>query len=208
MMKLAIFGAGGHGKVVASIALRAGWKIIEFYDDAWPARTMHSHWPMVGNSESLLANIGNYDGWIVAIGNNRTRLRKIEELEAYNATLVTLIDPDAMVSSFATVGAGTVIVAKSAIQVDCELGRGCIVNTGATVGHDCKLKDAVHVSSGANLAGGVQVGKCSWIGIGSAVKQLVCIGDDVMVGVGSAVVKDVASGQTVVGAPARPVVRT
>lgn len=204
-MKLAVLGASGHGKVVAGIALRRGWKTIDFFDDAWPMKTTHRHWSVVGNTETLRSRMDEYDGWFVAIGDNRIRLKKINEFQDNFATLITLVDPDAHVSEFASIGAGTVVVTKAVVHVDCELGIGCIINTSATVDHDCKLSDGVHISPGANLAGGVHIGTCSWVGIGAAVKQLIRIGDDAVIGAGAAVVKDVAPRNTVTGTPARPV---
>ena len=34
MLRLAIIGAGGHGRVVAEIAESSGWKTIHFYEDS------------------------------------------------------------------------------------------------------------------------------------------------------------------------------
>src|SRR5690606_24126355 len=36
MIRLAILGASGHGKVVADCAELCGWSVVEFFDDAWP----------------------------------------------------------------------------------------------------------------------------------------------------------------------------
>ncbi|MOA55555.1 putative acetyltransferase EpsM [compost metagenome] len=69
------------------------------------------------------------------------------------------------------------------------------------------MSSAVHISPGARLAGGVKVGEQSWIGIGSCVRQLVNIGRFVIVGAGAAVVDDIPDGMTVVGIPARQLVK-
>lgn len=203
MRCLAIMGASGHGKVVADVALRLGWQEIVFFDDEWPTKKQNGHWKVLGNGKDLISRLGRFDGVIVGIGNNEIRWEKFNELRSHSANLVSLIDPNAVVSQFATVGTGSVVFAGAIVQVDSILGEACIINTGSTVDHDCVLDDSVHISPGANLAGGVHVGPRSWVGIGANVKQLVQIGADVMVGAGAAVIRNVPDGQTVVGVPAR-----
>jgi hypothetical protein len=56
MRKLAIFGASGHGLVVADAAESTlSWDMICFYDDKWPALNRNKSWGVVGNFEMLLA---------------------------------------------------------------------------------------------------------------------------------------------------------
>lgn len=203
MNRLAILGASGHGKVVADTAECCGWQSIEFFDDAWPERQRNSAWPVVGDSAALLESVSQFDGVVVAIGNNRIRQDKLLVLQAAGARLATLIHPAATFSRYARIGAGSVIFAGAVVNADACIGMGAILNTGCSIDHDCVLGDAVHVSPGARLAGGVRVGELSWIGIGSSVRQLVCIGRGAMVGAGAAVVADVADGLTVAGVPAR-----
>lgn len=204
MKRLALLGASGHGKVVADAALAAGWQSVVFFDDAWPGRSVNGHWPVLGDTAALLARLPEFDGVLVAIGDCATRWQKQQALRAAGAPLVTVVHPHACVSSLATLGMGSVVMAGAVVNVDAVVGEACIINTGATVDHDCRLAHAVHVSPGANLSGNVTVGACSWLGVGSAVRQGIRIGDDVMVGAGAVVVKPVPDGQTVVGNPARP----
>lgn len=204
MSRLAILGASGHGKVVADVAECCGWSELVFFDDAWPTRTTNGVWTIVGNTESLLACLEEFDGVIVGIGNNRIRQEKMQMLMRKGARLISLLHPHAVVSRHAVVGTGSVIMAGAVINVGSVIGLGAILNTSSSVDHDCSLGDFVHVSPGANLAGGVEVGQRSWIGIGASVRQLVKIGAEAVVGAGAAVVGDVADGITVVGVPARP----
>jgi sugar O-acyltransferase (sialic acid O-acetyltransferase NeuD family) len=203
---LAILGASGHGKVVADIALQTGWKSVVFYDDAWPERSHVEHWEVRGGMPRLLDDLAQFEGVLVAIGNNAVRENTLKVLSADGARLVTLVHPKATVSSLARLGEGTVVVAGAVINAFAILGKGTIVNTSATVGHDCRLGSYVHVAPGANVAGNVNVGRGSWVGVGAAIRQGVSIGEEVVVGAGAAVVADIADGLTVVGVPARPLV--
>lgn len=205
--RLAILGASGHGKVVADIALQSGWGEVCFYDDAYPALGMVEQWPVAGIFETLLRDLAGFDGVAVAIGDNRIRSARLEMLLDHGGNTVTLIHPRAIVSPFATLAPGCVVVAGAVINAFAVLARGCIVNTAATVGHDCRLAQGVHIASGANLAGDVSVGCFTWVGVGAAVRQGICLGDGVTVGAGAAVIHDVSDGATVVGVPARPLRR-
>jgi len=203
MKKLAILGASGHGKVIADAAECAGWAVA-FFDDAREAGTFCRDWPIHGNTEDLTVGGLEYDGVIVGVGDNATRLAKTQLLIESGCAVVTIIHPRSVVSDYAAIGVGSAVLAGSVINVDCTIGIAAIISTGATIDHDCHLDNGVHVSPGANLAGGVSVGERSWIGIGSCVKEQIVVGKNVVVGAGSSVVRDVPDDQTVVGSPARP----
>jgi sugar O-acyltransferase (sialic acid O-acetyltransferase NeuD family) len=207
MRRLAILGASGHGKVVADAAVAAGWHEIVFYDDAWPGRGTNGRWSVAGDTAALVDALGDHDGVVVGVGNNRARIDLTRRLTDSGAELVSVVHPRAVVSQYAEIGDGTVAFAGAVVNIDSTVGRACIINTGATVDHDCALADGVHLSPGAHLAGGVTVGEASWIGIGACVKQLVTIDSDVTVGAGAVVVSHVSAAQTVVGVPAKPVER-
>lgn len=203
MKALAVLGASGHGKVVADCAELCGWQSVVFFDDAWPSLAMNGRWPVAGDTAALLQSLTDYDGVIVAIGNNAIRFDKLKELQQVQAPLVSLVHPAATVSRYAQLGIGSVVFAGTVVNVDAVLGQGVIVNTSASVDHDCVLGDCVHVSPGARIAGGVKIGARSWVGIGASVRQLVTVAEDVTVGAGAAVVKNVDAGRTVMGVPAR-----
>ncbi|MDH5424071.1 MAG: acetyltransferase [Gammaproteobacteria bacterium] len=206
MKRLAVLGASGHGKVVADCATVSGWEKIVFYDDAWPEYKVNGVWAVVGNTDTLLNELSQYDGVIVAIGDNATRLKKMTELASKDAKLVNIIHPSAVMSRYVTLGIGSVVMPKAVINVDAVLGNSCIINTGATIDHDCSLGDGVHVSPGANIAGGVVIGNCAWLGIGSSVRQLVNIGEHTVVGAGAVVVNDIEAHTVVTGVPAKQAV--
>ena len=203
MSFLAILGASGHGKVVADAAEQIGWKNIHFFDDAWPGFTQNGAWRVVGSSVELLTSLHEYDGVIVGIGDNSVRSRKLRDLEAAGANLVSVVHPSAKVSPYARLGVGSVVFANAAINTDATIGAGAIVNTGSVVEHDCVLGNCTHVSPNATLAGGVKVGDLAWVGANACVKQLVSIGSGVVIGMGSVVLQDVVSGQVIAGNPAK-----
>lgn len=207
MKKLAILGASGHGKVIADAALLSGFDSVVFFDDAWPKLAANGCWQVVGDSAQLLSRCCEFDGVIVAIGNNSVRASKSIALMNAGAMLTTVVHPSAVVSPFAVIGSGSFIAAGAVVQVDAVIGRFCIVNTNAVVEHDCTLGEAVHISPGAMLAGAVSVGDRSWVGIGACARQLVSIGSDIIVGAGAVVVRSISDSCIVVGNPAKPLIR-
>lgn len=203
MKTLAIFGASGHGKVLADSALLCGWESIVFFDDAWPDLTVNVRWPVLGDTKELMESFSEFDGVIVAIGNNSVRLEKTLLLKNIGAKLISLVHPNSIVSPFSTVGVGSFIGAGAVIQVDTKVGDACIINTNSVVEHDCVIGSGVHISPSCSLAGGVIVSDNSWIGIGASVNQLVTIGKNVIVGAGGVVIRNIPDELTVVGNPAR-----
>lgn len=207
MKALAIVGAGRHGRVVAECAELLGCSRIGlFYTDTVPSERPDP-WVLEGRQDALMARRGEFDAFVVAIGDNARRLAVHSDLKAAGLEAKTLVHPRAILSAYATVGVGSVLLAGACAVVGARLGEAVIINTAATVDHDCVLGDGVHVSPGAHLAGGVRVGERSWIGIGAVVRQGVSIGRDAVIGAGAVVVRDVPDGVTVVGNPARPLER-
>ncbi|MER1967989.1 acetyltransferase [Castellaniella sp. GW247-6E4] len=207
MKRLAILGASGHGKVVAEVALSAGWASVDFYDDAWPGKRRSGKWVISGDTSAFLKDPGRFDGAAVAIGNNAIRMKVIWQLQAAGIELATLVHPSAMISDSARLGAGAVAMAGAVVNADAVVGAGVILNTLCSVDHDCVLGDGVHISPGAHLAGDVRVGEQSWVGIGVSIRQGVTVGRLVTIGAGAAVVCDIADNLTVAGVPAKELIR-
>jgi len=208
MKSCAILGASGHGKVVAEIAELNGYQNITFFDDRWPSLVSLEHWRVSGDTAALLAKAAEYDVTVIAIGHNATRCAKQRELSTAGANFELLAHPSAVISQYANINVGTVIMSNAVVNPFSHIGLGCIINTGSTVDHDCRLAEGVHISPGVNLAGGVEVGENTWIGLGSQVKQLVAIGRDVVVGAGSTLINHVPDFQTVVGSPAHRLIKS
>jgi acetyltransferase EpsM len=82
-----------------------------------------------------------------------------------------------------------------------------IINSSAVVEHECRIGDFAHVSSASALAGNVTVGEGAFLGVGARVLPGRRVGAWATVGAGAVVVDDVPDGLTVVGVPARPLVR-
>lgn len=200
--RLLIIGAGGHGKVVADIALKMDrWDYIAFLDDNDDIKTSMGI-EVIGKSADMFRYIKDYDIF-VAIGNNETRKVIQEKLEVEGASIPVLIHPDAIIGEKVEINAGTVVMAGVVVNCCTIIGKGCIINTGATIDHDNLIEDYVHISPGVHTAGAVRIGKGTWLGIGSIVSNNIKITSDCTIGAGSVVVRDIDKSGTYVGVPAR-----
>lgn len=200
--KLLIIGAGGHGKVVADIALKMDrWKEIAFLDDNEDIKTSMGI-EVIGKSADMYRYIKDYDIF-VAIGTNEMRKIIQEKLEIRGANIPVLIHPEAVIGREVEIGVGTVIMAGVVVNCCTTIGKGCIINTGATIDHDNLIEDYVHISPGVHTAGAVRIGKGTWLGIGSIVSNNITITSGCTIGAGAVVVKDIDKSGNYVGVPAR-----
>lgn len=198
--EVVIIGAGGHGKVIADIILKAGDKIKGFLDDSYPVKQYFIGYPILGKT-SACKEIKDV-AFVIAIGNSHIRekiVKEVGELEWYTA-----IHPTAVVSSLdVSVGEGTVVMANAVINPGTHIGKHCIINSGAIVEHDNQISDYVHVSVGAKLAGTVSLGDRTWIGIGAVISNNISICEECMIGAGAVVVKDIERPGIYTGIPAK-----
>ncbi|MDH7602741.1 MAG: acetyltransferase [Armatimonadota bacterium] len=201
MKAIYIYGAGGHGAVVAEIAHLLGYDILGFVDDN-SALTGKSvlDWKVLGTGDLIP------DGATVAlgIGDNVTRAALTQRARDRKWSLPVLVHPSAIISPSAVLGAGTVVMAQVAVNARARIGEACILNTSCSVDHDCSIGCAVHIAPGVRLAGSVTVGDRTLVGIGSCARPGVCIGCDCIIGAGSVVVCDIPDYCVAYGNPARP----
>jgi sugar O-acyltransferase (sialic acid O-acetyltransferase NeuD family) len=199
---LFIFGAGGHGKVIADLSERIGYNVF-FYDDSYPEKNNNEHWPIIGSFFDLLALDPSLYDLAVAIGDNVIRENKVMLLLKKGFHLPVLTDSTAMVSKYAEIGSGSVIFAGAVVNAFSKIGTGCIVNTCAVIDHDTVVGDFSHICPNVTLAGDVNIGNNCWIGIGSQVKEQLTIGENSLIGAGSTVLGDLPNDVMAYGSPAK-----
>ena len=206
-----IWGAGGHGKVVADLVRALGHELVGFVD-ADAAKVGQVVEPggarVLLTDEALgaaLARDGCYphgaSALALAVGDNARRQRCLGALDGRHVP--ALVHPTATCSPSASFGRGAVVFARAVVNADAHVDAGAIVNSGAIVEHDCYISYAAHISPGAVLAGRVRVGARSWIGAGAVVIHGRTVGRDAIVGAGAVVIRDVPDDVTVVGNPGR-----
>ncbi len=195
---ITLIGAGGHARVAAACARRAGLVIGTVLD-----ADLQRVGQVVGGIEVTDDDQRVAGLFHLAIGSNRTR--RDLALARPGADWATIIDPDASLADDVICDVGILIGMGARIQAGARLGRHVIVNTGAIVEHDCVVGDFAHIAPGAVLTGGVQVGEGVMVGAGAVVLPGLTIGDWAVVGAGAVLTRSVEAGTTVVGIPAHRV---
>ena len=188
--KLAIIGAGGHGKVVGEIALLNQYDTINFFDDRIN-EIKNFPFNIIGNLEFLKKSLKNYDNFFVAIGDNVVRCDKISWLKNEKKNIVSLIHPKSTVSQFSSIEAGSCVMANAVINAGTSIKEGVIINTSSSIDHDCLIEDNAHISPNCSLSGNVKVGKFTHLGTGTSVHPGINIGQNVKTGIGSKIYKDI-----------------
>jgi sugar O-acyltransferase (sialic acid O-acetyltransferase NeuD family) len=199
---LVVYGCGGHGKVVADIALTRGLSVAGFVDDGAAVGSRILGLPVLGGAGWLEASCSRVSV-ALGIGDKSARRRVYELCAKLGMVPVTLIHPTAAVAASARLGAGVVVMAQAVINPDARVGDGVIINSGAVVEHDCEVGAFTHLAPNATLGGAVRIGAFAHVGLGASVLPGKVIGDEAMVGAGAVVVADVPPRVVVVGVPAR-----
>src|SRR4051812_16400441 len=204
--KVFIYGAGGHGKVIADMLLTArvaGFAGFVDDDDKNKGRSILGYRVLGGpawlKEQAAVADIEI----VLGIGDNSGRRAVAERCRAWGAVLRTTLHPSAVVARSAKLGAGTVVMAHATINPDAELGEGAIVNTGAVVEHDVKAGNYAHLSPNSTMGGAAAIGELSLLGTGAIILPGVSVGSRTVVGAGAVVTESLPDNVVAVGVPAR-----
>ena len=107
---------------------------------------------------------------------------------------------------------GAILCPFVTLTSNIRIGKHFHANHYSYVEHDCVIGDYVTFAPGVKCNGNVVVEDHAYIGAGAVIKQgqpgqPLVIGRGAMVGMGAVVTKNVPPGATVVGNPARPLIK-
>lgn len=200
-----LIGSGGHALVVLDslMALGVAPELVTVHDQN-PDRIGKVEGGQI--IEGLDASLLSMQKVHVCIGDNFVRARVAAMLVDAGCILHSVVDPRAIVSPSAAIGAGSFIAPGAIVGAAATLARCTIVNHGAIVDHECALADFVHIAPGATLAGAVTVGHSTLVGAGANILPRVSVGARTIIGAGAVLIDDAADGAVYVGVPARKVI--
>jgi sugar O-acyltransferase (sialic acid O-acetyltransferase NeuD family) len=201
-----VYGASGHGKVVADILVSKGdAEFAGFVDDREELRgTKVLGFPVFGDNEWLRQETSKSRVAIaLGVGDSRCRQLLADRCSRWQIDILTLVHPAATVSRTAEMCRGAVVMAGAVVNPDAKVGTGAIVNTGAVVEHDAEVGDYAHLAPNAAMGGASQLGAFSHLGLGAVVRECIRIGHHTTVGAGAAVVKNLPDHVVAIGVPAR-----
>lgn len=202
MNEVIVAGAGAHCKVVLDILMDStDYKVIGLLDSNVGKKIFDI--PVIGTDEELekLYRQGVRYGF-VAIGSNTVRRKVQEKMEQIGFEIITLVSRHAVISRFASVASGTVVMPGAIINAGAQIGKGCIINTNCSVDHDCQIGDFCHIAPGCAVSGSTHVGQNVFLGTGTRVIDYITIGENTMVGAGATVISNLPPHCLAVGTPA------
>jgi sugar O-acyltransferase (sialic acid O-acetyltransferase NeuD family) len=217
MKNFAIFGASGYGREVLPLvrnqlhsALEAGDVDLVFVDD-YPSA------PLVNGQRVL-----TYAQWLnepassrhmnVAIANSRMREQLVERCAADGVKFFEVRASNVVQLDDVQLGVGFVLCPFVTLTSNIRIGQHFHANIYSYVAHDCVVGDFVTFAPGVMCNGNVHIEDHAYIGTGAVIKQglpdaPLVIGRGAVVGMGAVVTKSVPPGMTVVGNPARALIK-
>jgi sugar O-acyltransferase (sialic acid O-acetyltransferase NeuD family) len=162
--------------------------------------------------EEFLALPAGRREFTVAIAASAVRQRLAEDLLRAGAEPLEVRAGTATVMDANVIGPGAILCGYTTVTSNVRIGAFFHANLYSYVEHDSVIGDYVTFAPGVHCNGNVHIGDHAYIGSGAILRQgtndkPLVIGAGAIVGMGAVVTKDVAPGETVVGNPARPLVR-
>ena len=209
-----VYGASGFGREIMPL-LRAQVSndpdaICVFVDDDGSEDTVNSQKCM--SFEQFVGYPAENRAVSLAIGDGMVRSKLAEKCEMAGVGFINVRAQNSMVLDESLVGSGLILCGFSTITSNASIGRHFHGNIYSYVAHDCVIGDFVTFAPGVMCNGNVHIEDHAYIGTGAVLRQgkpgkPLTIGAYAIVGMGAVVTRNVAPGTTVVGNPAKPLIK-
>lgn len=148
----------------------------------------------------------------IAIGDSAARERIAKLCLASAAAPFSITAPNAVVLDANGIGPGAILSPFVTITSNASIGAFFHANIYSYVAHDCVIGDFVTFAPAVKCNGRVRIDDHAYIGTGAVIKpgspgRPRLIGKGAVVGMGAVVTRDVPDHTTVIGNPARPLVK-
>lgn len=203
---IGVYGASGCGRGILPI-LREQYPQAEFLfiDDGRVPAQVNGH--NIFTWDSFLAQ-ERYEKYVsIAIASPKVRQNLSEKCKRVGIPLIEARAASVVSMDDVQIGEGACLSPFVTLTSNIRIGRCFHANLYSFVEHDCLIGDFVTLATGAKVNGNVSIGDNAYIGSGAIVRQGLTIGIGAVVGMGAVVTKDVPPGVTVVGNPAKPLIK-
>lgn len=201
-----LIGAGGHARACIDVIEDAGhFRIVGLVGLPEELGIDYFGHRVIGSDATLGELRSRCQHALVTVGHMETpylREQLYHRAVELGFELPPIVARDAIVSRFAAIGSGTIVMHGAVVNAGAAVGVNCIVNTRALVEHDALVQDHCHISTAAVLNGGVRVGSGSFIGSGSVIKEGISVGTRCLIGMGCSVRHNRPDNSRYTGGPA------
>jgi sugar O-acyltransferase (sialic acid O-acetyltransferase NeuD family) len=216
MRQVAIFGVSGCGRGVLPLA-RLQWATSEcqynlvFVDDNPPVSIVNGH-PVLTYAEWLALPATSRE-INIAISNSAIREKLVQRCSSDNVRFYEVRAANVVQMDDVKLGEGAILSPFVTLTSNIRIGRHFQANLYSYVEHDCVIGDFVTFAPAVRCNGNIVIEDHAYIGAGAVIKQgqpgnPLVIGRGAVVGMGAVVTKSVPPGSTVVGNPARPLIKS
>ena len=211
-MKIVILGASGLAREALAVALertRLGDAIepVGFIDVARSPGEELCGLPVLGDESWFATPEARGVRAVPALGDPAVRRRSVAAVLRQGGRFTNLIHPSVSIGPRVAIGQGCLFLPMSSLTTDITIGDFVSINPSCTLGHDVRVDSFVNLSPGTRLSGFVHVGEGADLGAGAVVLPGIRIGRGAVMGAGAVAVRDVPADTTVVGVPAKLIVR-
>jgi len=211
-LKTLILGAGGLGREVYFHLLggRFSPDSLAFFDEFKSEDTLLLDGRAITVFRSLETSMEfGFSKFIVGVGDPIIKKSLVTKALSFGLLPAdTFIHPSAQIlDRQCKIGRGGVVCAGAILTTNISVGDYVVINFGVTVGHDAEISSFVTINPNASISGNTAIGESCLIGTCACLLQGRIVGAFSTVGAGSVVTKDIAPNVTVVGIPAKQIVR-
>ena len=211
---IGVYGASGFGKEVMPLVRQQYQQLnhenFVYVDDGDKLDNLDDY--KVLNYQQFLQQSATKKCITIAIANSQVREKLNAKLVQDNIEIINVIANNALQYDNITMGKGSIICGFVHLTSNIKIGKGFHANIYSYIAHDCVIGDFVTFAPRVSCNGNVHIEDHAYIGTGAVLRQgtpdkPLIIGKGAIVGMGAVVTKDVPAGVTVVGNPARPLIK-
>ena len=211
---IGIYGASGFGKEVMPLVRQHYSQLnqdnIVFIDDGGRLEQLDGY--KVLSYQQFMNHTATQKAVTIAIADSQVREKLNAKLVQDNIEIINVIANNALQYDNITMGKGSIICGFVHLTSNIKIGKGFHANIYSYIAHDCVIGDFVTFAPRVSCNGNVHIEDHAYIGTGAMLRQgtpdkPLIIGKGAIVGMGAVVTKDVPAGTTVVGNPARPLIK-
>ncbi|EUC71632.1 acetyltransferase [Alcanivorax sp. 97CO-5] len=212
---IGVYGASGFGREVMPLVerqFRGVYPDVRFvFVDDTPATEMLNGHSVLTYAE-FLANTAETRKVVLAIANSVIREKLVARCSNDGVGILSVIADNVVMLDQVDVGEGGILCHFVQLTSNIRIGKQFHANISSYIAHDCVIGDYVTLAPGVRCNGNVHIEDHAYIGTGAILKQgtpdkPLVIGAGAVVGMGAVVTKSVPPGVTVIGNPAKPLVK-